>query len=306
MNQLELFWRALWHQSALRIVLDLLDIGLIAFVFYRVFLLIRGTRALQVAIGLGLLLLAREGARRLGLHTFFTLLDAVLTYIVVLAIVLFQNDIRRALMRVAVNPFTSRRKREEQMIEEVVQGAKALAKQGIGALIVFERDALIDGFVQRGVVLDAVVSKELLQTIFIPAQANFLHDGAVIIRSGRIWKAGVILPLSGNPSIDKAFGTRHQAALGLSEETDAVVVVVSEERKEVSVCFNGNIATALDEFSLRKVLHELLHVRSSRAGAQPVPKEGDAHASPHPKRNVRSEVEPMGGQLLSGEGHSER
>jgi hypothetical protein len=193
-------------------------------------------------------------------------------------VVLFQNDIRRVLTRVGTQPFMrgARHQRELQAVEEVVKAAVALAHKRIGGLIVFERDALLDEFIQMGTVLDASVSKELLYSLFVPSHENPMHDGAVIIREGRLWQAGVFLPLTGSPKLDRSLGTRHRAAIGISEETDAVVVVVSEERGAIGICFNGNMVRDLDAGSLRQALLGLFQVPvKKRAAAKPDGKRRD-------------------------------
>jgi hypothetical protein len=147
----------------------------------------------------------------------------------------------------------------------VISACALLAQRRIGALIVFEREASLDDFVAQGTVLDAEVTRELLYTTFLPGYENPLHDGAVIVRNARMWKAGAFLPLTANPSLDRTLGTRHRAALGISEETDAVVVIVSEERGQVSLCFNGNIVRGLDAQSLRQALYGLFYPKRKAA-----------------------------------------
>jgi diadenylate cyclase len=254
-------------REPLRVLLDLFDVLVVAYLFYRVLLLIRGTRAMQMGIGLVLVFLVYTAARRLGLITLFSILDTLLTYVVLIIVVLFQNDIRRALMRVGNQRFFRRGQsaRESQVIEEVVKAAQALAQKRIGALIVFEREAALDEFIEHGTRLDAAVSKELLYSIFVPSYENPMHDGAVLIRDGRVWEAGVFLPLTESTKVDRSFGTRHRAAIGVSEETDAVVVVISEERGSASLCFNGNIVRDLDANMLRQALVGLFDkTRSAR------------------------------------------
>ncbi len=242
--------------SPLRALADVADVLVVAWLIYRILLLVRGTRAMQIAIGLGLVLIVDQLARRMMLVTLATILDGLLGTIVVLAVVLFQNDIRRVLARVGARPFfpAAERQRDVHAVEEVVKAAGALAQKHIGALIVFERDASLEEFCQQGTVVDADVSKEILYSIFVPSHENPLHDGAAIVRDGRVWQAGVFLPLTGSLKLDRALGTRHRAAIGITEETDAVVVVVSEERGTVSLCFNGNIARDLDAHALRQTL----------------------------------------------------
>jgi len=261
-SRLVVLMRGFFARGPLRVALDVLDVLVVAFLVYRVLLLVRGTRAMQMAIGLGLVFVAYQASRQFGLYTLYTLLDAFLTYIVLLVVVLFQNDIRRVLTRVGTRPFFrgARHQREIQAVEEVVKAAVALAHKRIGALIVFERDALLDEFIQQGTTIDAAVSKELLYSIFVPSHENPMHDGAVVIREGRVLQAGVFLPLTGSPKLDRSLGTRHRAAIGISEETDAVVVVVSEERGAIGICFNGNMVRDLDGGSLRQALLGLFQV----------------------------------------------
>ena len=263
------------ERDALREVVDILDILLVAYLFYRVLLLIRGTRAMQMGVGLVLVFLVYTLARRAGLITLFTILDALLTYVVIIIVILFQNDIRRALMRVGSRPFFRGRQsaRESQVIEEVVKAAQALAQKRIGALVVFEREAGLDEFIEHGTKLDAEVSKELLYSIFVPSYENPMHDGAVVIRDGRVWEAGAFLPLTESRKVDRTLGTRHRAAIGLSEESDAVIVVVSEERGSASLCFGGNIVRDLDTNMLRQALVGLFEKRSGKP--KPAPKARD-------------------------------
>jgi diadenylate cyclase len=256
-----------FFQRELEVVLrDAVDIGIVALVLYWTLALIRGTRAMQMAIGLGLVFVLHQVARAAGLFTIWTILDTLLTYIVLIIVILFQNDIRRALMRVGRRPFlkSQRTERETRVIEEVIKAAGALAQKRIGALIAFERDAMLDEFIEPGTEVDAAVSKELLYGIFIPSFENPMHDGAVVIRDGRVWQAGAFLPITPGPQLDRTLGARHRAALGLSEETDAVVVVVSEERGSISLCFNGNIVRNLDANSMREALFGLFYRKHKR------------------------------------------
>ena len=254
---------------------DCFDIGIVATLIYWVLVILKGTRAMQMAIGLTLVVVGYAISRKLGLITIWTILDVLLTYIVLIVVVIFQNDIRRALMRVGGRPIfrNQRTARETAVIEEVIKAAQSLAQKRIGALIVFERGAELDEFIEPGTELDAGVTKELLYSIFIPSFENPMHDGALIIRDGRVWQAGAFLPLAGTQ--DRTLGARHRAAIGISEETDAVVVVVSEESGAVSLCFNGNIVRTLDGPSLRDALFGLFYrpqrerKESSRASLVP-------------------------------------
>jgi len=253
-------------RPSLQRIRELIDIVIVAYAVYRLLLFVRGTRALQVGRGLLLLAIVYFAAEYFGLVTVYTLLDRSIPSLLLVMVVIFQNDIRRALMRVGNQPFFRwRRSEETSAVDEVVRAADRLARRRIGALIVFERDAALDDFVSHVTVLDAAVTHDLLYTIFLPAYENPLHDGAVVIRAARVWKAGGVLPLTANPSLDSALGTRHRAALGLSEETDAVVIVVSEERGQISLCFNGNIVRNLDADSLRRALFGLFYTRRQAA-----------------------------------------
>lgn len=249
---------------------DLADITLVAFVLYYVLLLIKGTRAMQMGVGLAFVFVLYQVAKRLGLVTLYAMLDTLLTSLVLIIVVIFQHDIRRALMRFGRRPLLApaRSALEAQVIEEVVKAASSLAQKRIGGLIVFERDALLDEFIEPGTILDAGVSKELLYSIFLPSYENPLHDGAVIIRDGRVQQAGAFLPLSVSTKLDKAMGTRHRAAIGLSEDTDAAVVVISEERGAMSLCFNGNVVRDLDAVSLRTALLGLLTKQPRKRGSR--------------------------------------
>ncbi len=282
--------RAFFDRDPGLVLLDCLDIALVAYLIYRVLALIKGTRAMQMAIGLALVFAVQQLARRFGLITLWTILNSLLTYIVLIIVVIFQNDIRRALMRVGRRPFfqSARTARETHVIEEVIKAAAQMAQKRIGALIVFERDAMLDEFIEPGIDLDSSVTKELLVSLFIPSFENPTHDGAVIIRDGRIWQAGAFLPLTASPKLDRALGTRHRAALGISEETDTVVVVVSEERGAMSLCFNGNIVRDLEPASLREALIGLFYRKSRRRREEG---EGRSSATPPPPPPPEGEVE---------------
>ena len=243
-----------------------IDILVVAFVIYRVLVLVKGTRAAQMLIGLVLVAVGFVMAKQFELTTLSWLLDNLINYSIIFFIVIFQNDIRRGLMRVGQNLFASSRQYEETYVfEEVIKAAEILARSRIGALIVLERDADLEEFLgDPGVILDARVTKETIIAVFLPEPENNLHDGALLIKNLRIERAGAVLPLSANPKLDKALGTRHRAAIGITEETDAVVVVVSEERGTVSLCFGGNIARDLDAATLRKALLGLFHKEKRR------------------------------------------
>ena len=247
------------------------DVLIIFYVVYRVLKLVRGTRAAQTMVGMSVFGALFFLAKKLDLFAVSWLFEKLIDYFIIFFVVIFQQDLRRALMQVGQNLFMRRQYEETYVIEEVVQAAGELAKQRIGALIAIERDAdLTEHLGEVGIELDARVTKELLVTLFLPEPLNHMHDGAIIIRNLRIQQAGAVLPLSANAKLDKQFGTRHRAAIGITEETDAVVVVVSEERGAVSFCFNGNIARDLDAATLRKALLGLFQKKKSKGkGQQP-------------------------------------
>jgi uncharacterized protein (TIGR00159 family) len=245
------------RRPPLQVAIDVLDLMIVTYVVYRALLVLRGTRAMQMGTGLGVIFLVYVVSKWAGFITLFNLLSTLLSSIILIVVVVFQNDIRRGLMRVGSRAFLGgmSRQQESRVIDEVVAAATELARHRIGALICFEQDANLDEFVVgQGTPLDASVQRELLVGIFVPESLNKLHDGAVVIRNLRIAKAGVFFPMPDTKVLDKSLGSRHRAALGITEETDAVVVVVSEERGTISFCFNGNIISNLDGASLRQAL----------------------------------------------------
>ena len=254
----------------LEIVRDAFDVLLVAFVIYRALLVVRGTRAMQMAAGLVIVFLIYLGSKVFGLVALHSLLSWLLSSVVLLVVVIFQNDIRRALIRMGGRAFfSSARERETRVIDEVVAAATELARHRMGALIAFEQDANILEFTKsEGIQMDAVVTRELLVGLFVPESVNKLHDGAILIRDLKIARAGVFFPMPDTKILDHSLGSRHRAALGITEETDAVVVVVSEERGTISFCFSGNIVQNLDAESLRNALLGLFG-RATRKGKAP-------------------------------------
>jgi uncharacterized protein (TIGR00159 family) len=239
-----------------QVVTTVIDIALVYYLIYRLLLTIRGTRAAQMIVGIVLIGAAFFVAVRIELTTVSWLLDNFISYFIILIIVVFQADIRRALGRIGqgVLPF-GRRQEATQTVDEVVAACAQLARARMGAIIVFERDAALEEFVDDATRIDAVLSRQLLVSLFVPAKDNELHDGAVVInKMHRVELARALLPLSRATDLGPEFGTRHRAALGITEDTDAVVVVVSEERGEISLCFKGSIARDLEPVTLRRAL----------------------------------------------------
>ncbi len=256
-------------------VRDTLDVLLVAVGIYWLLLLIKGTRAIQILVGLGALIGLRVAADFLELLTLAWLLDNFLGPAVLIVVILFQADIRRGLGRLGRGFFPRLSERQEsQIVEEVVRAAQALSARRIGALIVLERRTGLDDQVEAGVPLDAAVTKELLTTIFQPSSP--LHDGAVLIQQGRISHAGAILPLTLRTDLPEGVGTRHRAAVGITEETDAAVIVVSEETGSISVVMGGEMIRGLDAPRLRVVLRDALarpdeELPDVEAAASPAP-----------------------------------
>ena len=232
---------------------DALDILLVAFLLYQVIQLLRGSRALTVLTGLGLLTLLYFISRSMALYTLTWLLQHVFSSLLI--VVIFQSDIRQALGEIGTNNLFRKRALQHSAVEEVVMACVEMARLRVGALIVIERGTRLDDMIKReGVRVDALLSRQLLMNIFYPKAP--LHDGAVLISKGRITAAACILPLA--EAKGQSFGTRHRAALGMTQECDAVVVVVSEERGEISVAMKGELVRSLDATRLRQVLNDIL------------------------------------------------
>ncbi len=240
---------------------DIVDLILVWVVVYRVLLLTKKSGAVQILSGMGILAIAYLASIQLELIAFNFILEKFFANLFLIVVILFQGEIRRALAQIGSNPFFNGMSRveETQNIEELAKGIISLAQKGLGALLVIEREITLDYFVEEGTPISAAVSSELLQSIFHPATP--LHDGAVIIRGGRIQSAGCFLPLSKNPILDKNLGTRHRAAIGLTEETDAYVFVVSEENRSVGLVHGGHLFPDIDHPTVRKTLYEIYNLK---------------------------------------------
>lgn len=236
----QIFWR------------EILDIALVAFIFYRLILLVRGTRAVPVIYGLVLLIAVYYVAGEFGLFTLHWLLANFLGSIFLVIIILFQRDIRNALSHVGAGSLWRRGKPGVEKIDELTAAIMDMAEKHMGAIVVIEKNVPLGDLTERGVSVDARLTRELLMSIFYPGTA--LHDGAVVMKGGRIVAAGCILPLAAEIKGRHDYGTRHRAAVGVTEESDAVAVVVSEERGAVSVAVNGKLTASLDEVRLKRVL----------------------------------------------------
>lgn len=236
---------------------DIIDILIVAFIIYRILLLIKGTKAVQMLLGLGVLLIALLVSNRAGLYTIDWIVQSFWAQLVIVIIVLFQPELRRALAHIGENPFFYSLSpiEESRFLEEIVKASVSLANKRIGALLVLERETDLKNFTEMGTELDAKVSREVILSIFHPTSP--IHDGAVVIWGNRIVAAGCFLPLSLSASHSRSLGTRHRAALGITEETDAVVIIVSEETGAISLAKDGKMIKDLDIISLREEMSKL-------------------------------------------------
>jgi diadenylate cyclase len=243
---------------------DLVDVILISIIIYRLLLLVKGTKAAHMLMGLGVLVLASFLSRYFELYTMDWLIQSFWAQIVLAVIILFQPEIRRALAQMGETKFlhTLTSAEELKSLDEIVKATIALANRKIGALITIERDTILKDFVEMGTPLDAKVTKEIILSIFHPTSP--IHDGALVIKGNRIVAAGCFLPITMGPDISKSFGTRHRAGLGLSEETDAVIIVVSEETGDISMAMDGKLETHFDMGTLRDVLTDLFTTKKSK------------------------------------------
>lgn len=247
------------------LTIDILDIIIVAFLFYRIYLLIKGTRALQMFIGLFLLIIVSFIAQWLNFNALNWILSSLKTVWVIAFVILFQPELRKALTQLGQNRIIGMFLKVEgsSTVSEIVKACLQLSQQGLGALIVIERDVGLRNYIETGTPLDARVTAELLVTIFTPPGP--LHDGAVIVEKNRVVAAGCILPLSQNPRLTRSLGTRHRAGLGLSEETDAIVIIVSEETKMISLAIGGKLKRKLDINTLRNDLVSLIGIKSEES-----------------------------------------
>lgn len=249
--------------------IDALDILIVALAIYQVIFALRGTRAFQMLLGLGLLYAASQVSLRLGLITVNWALSNLLAVWLLALVILFQPELRRALASVGrrglLGAFS--RYQEAHMIDEVVRAVTGLASRKVGAIVVVERESRLSDIVDSGTAVDAIVSRRLLESIFYPYSP--LHDGAVIISNDRIVAAACFLPLSINAELPRDLGTRHRAAVGVTEESDAIAIVVSEETGAISLVVAGEIVRGLDSGGLRQRLSELLQPPPTRRRGLP-------------------------------------
>jgi diadenylate cyclase len=237
---------------------DLIDIMIVAFLIYQVFLIIRGTGAVQVGFGILFLIIIYFLSQSFGLRTLNWTLTKIFPYLVFIILILFQHEIRKAVSVLGQNPFINifTRQLGTQPLDEIVLAVTAMASKRIGAIVILQREMGLKNYIEGGVVIDAKVSYDLLMSIFNPASP--LHDGAVIIQGDRISAAACFLPLTMNPYLARELGSRHRAAIGLSEETDAMVIVVSEETGKISMVHNEIMIADLEGPELKRRISESL------------------------------------------------
>lgn len=247
---------------------DMIDILIVAFAFYKIFMLIRETRAEQLIKGIVVLLVATKVSEVLELYTVFWILERTMTVGVIALLIVFQPELRRALEYIGRTRFFTKSFAEikEQEIDsisnEIIEAVASLSRQKIGALIVFERETGLNEVVDTGTRINGKVSSGLLINIFIPNTP--LHDGAVIIKEDTIKAAGCFLPLTENMNLSKEIGTRHRAALGITERSDSIAIIVSEETGVISVADNGILTRYLDIKALKEILIEMYKPRSPK------------------------------------------
>ncbi|WP_291291623.1 diadenylate cyclase CdaA [Enterococcus sp.] len=256
------YWREFFSFNifSLSFLINVLDVLVVWYVVYKLIQLVRGTKAIQLFKGVGLFIVLRFLAGLIGLRTLSWLMDQVITYGVIAAIVIFQPEIRRGLEHLGRSSLfkttKSEKHEDEVMVQSLDKAIQYMAKRKIGALITIERTTGLEEYVETGIALDADITGELLINIFIPNTP--LHDGAVIIRDGKIAVSSAYLPLSESLLIPKEFGTRHRAAVGVSEVSDALTIVVSEETGDVSITLNNQLLSGLSREQYLEILNREL------------------------------------------------
>lgn len=253
-------WNSLHVSSVLT---GLLDFVIVFVVIYKILQLIKGTRAVQILGGLTVIVVVFFLSKNdvITLETTHWFVDKFISNIMIIAVIIFQDDIRRALARFGRTQIslwsTSQGIEEASVLEEVIKACVMLQQQKLGGLIAIERTANLDELTEDGVRLDAMVSKDLLFSLFVPDHQNPLHDGAVVIQKSRISAAGCFLPLTNTPNLQKSLGTRHRAALGLTGITDAAVCIVSEESQKISIAHREMLYRDLDSNEMRDLLQRI-------------------------------------------------
>ncbi|MBU0548711.1 MAG: diadenylate cyclase CdaA [Candidatus Omnitrophica bacterium] len=243
----------------------LLEISILWFVIYQIILFFTGTRALQVIRGIIMLLILFFLIQRLDLERLEWLLTKLFALSVLGLLIVFQPEIRQGLARLGRHHLFTLPLPEEELdniLKEIIKAVDYLARQSIGALIAIEKDVTLKPYVETGVSIDATITSELLQNIFTPG--SLLHDGGVIIQQGRIASAGCLFPLNENPDLSRIFGMRHRAAIGLTQETDSVVIVVSEERQDISLVYEGKLFQGIKRDDLLTKVKQLMKPKTRK------------------------------------------
>ena len=252
------YWRQLISSDFLSrdFIINIIDILVVWYLVYKLIMLVRGTKAVQLLKGVAVFIVIRILSEIIGLHTLSWLMNQVIMYGVIAAVVIFQPEVRRGLEHLGrssfFRPSRSEQQEDEKMILAFDKAIQYMAKRKIGALITIEKNTGLDEYIETGIDLDADISGELLINIFIPNTP--LHDGAVIVKQGKIAVASAYLPLSESNLIPKEFGTRHRAAVGISEVSDAVTIIVSEETGDVSLTLNNDLIPRLTQEEYLKIL----------------------------------------------------
>jgi diadenylate cyclase len=255
----------------LEYVTKVIDILLVTFVIYKLIMIIRGTKAVQLLKGIIVILFVWFVSNFFGLLTLKWLMDLAITWGILAIIIIFQPELRRALEQLGRGSFFSRTSVQEEeenvrSLEAIIKATTYMAKRRIGALITIERETGLTEYIETGIPLKATLTEELLINIFIPNTP--LHDGAVILKKNNIEAAACYLPLSESPFISKELGTRHRAALGISEVTDSITIIVSEETGHISLAKNGELVRGIDEEKLRVILTKELMIDTDSAPSQ--------------------------------------
>lgn len=251
------FWDMIVNLGPIEILKNIVDVLLVWFVFYKLFTIIKGTKAVQLLQGIFVILVVRILTEVLGLDTLRWIMKQVLDFGFLAVIIIFQPELRRALEQLGRGKLFGRsamaeEEERDRLVEALTKSVSYMAKRRIGALISIERETGLSEYIETGTLMNSKVSSELLINIFIPNTP--LHDGAVILQRNQIAAAGCYLPLSESPFISKELGTRHRAALGISEVTDAITIIVSEETGAVSLTVNGDINRNLSMEEFEKML----------------------------------------------------
>ncbi len=243
-------------------IVDIIDIVFISYIIYRILLLLRGTRAIYMLVSIIILLIVLGLSDFLGMRVTRWVLSNMSGYFFLAIIIIFQPELRRALAFIGETRFFERSvSLNSQIVDELVRTATILANRQLGALIIIERNTDLTHYVTLGQKIDSTVSKDLLLSIFIPYSP--LHDGAVLLKDSKLTYAACILPLTKREDISQQYGTRHRAAIGITEETDAIAIVVSEERGEISITEGGRIIPNLDANGLRETLSKLIKINKA-------------------------------------------